>query len=102
MDTSRINFLKWSSWASLILPLLAYGLCSAVSTGHLFFHAPSAGISVGRLRYYAFLVSAIIGGFALIGDIGFKQRRLFLLSLLGLVLTYSLYTETAWFTGFID
>lgn len=102
MSTSRINLLKWSSLASLAVPLIAYVLCSEISTSHLFFHAPPWGRNVGLLRDYAFLVSAIIGVVVLLGDVGFKRWWLFWLPLAGLILTYFLYIEAAWFTMFLD
>src|SRR5438309_4197470 len=102
MSTSPSNFLRWSSWSSLVVPLIAYALCSEVSTGHLFLHAPPYGRNVGLLRHYAFLVSTIVGAFVLLGDVGFKRRWLFWLPLVCLILTCLLYMETAVFTRFLD
>jgi hypothetical protein len=101
MSAPHKTFLTWSSWASLVAPLIAYVLCSAVSTGHLFSHAPLYGRNIPLLRHYAFLVSIIIGAFVLLGDIGFKRWWLFWLPLVSLILTYLLYAETAVFT-FLD
>lgn len=84
------------------MPLIAYVLCSEVSTGHLFLHAPPYGRNVVLLRRYAFLVSTVIGGFVFLGDVGFKRWRLFWLPLVSLILTYLLYVETAELTRFID
>jgi len=102
MDTSRINVLRWSSWASLALPVVAYILCSEVSTSHLFFHAPPWGQNVVMLRQYAFLGCAVIGAIVLLGDIGFKRWNLFWLPLVSMVLTYLLYVEAARFTRFLE
>jgi hypothetical protein len=91
MSTAHINFLRWSSWASLVVPLIAYVLCSEVSTGHFFSHAPLYGRNIPLLRHYAFLVSTIIGGLVLLGDVGFKRWLLLWLPLVSLLLTYLLY-----------
>src|ERR1039457_4862297 len=101
MSTSHINFLRWSSWVSLVVPLVAYALCSEVSTGHLFSLTPTYGRSFPLLRHYAFLVSTIIGAFVLLGDIGFRRWWLFWLPLVSLILTYLLYVKTDVFT-FLD
>ena len=98
----RVDFLRWSSWASLALPLLAYVLCSEVSTRHLFFHAPPWGQNVSSLRFAAFLTSAIIGALILLGTVAFKRWRLLLFPLASLMLTYLLYVQAAWFTTFLD
>jgi hypothetical protein len=90
------------SWASLVVRLIAYVLCSEVSTQHLFWHAPLYGRNVGLLRRYAFLVSTIIGCLVLLGDFGFKRWRLFWLPFVSLTLTYLLCIETAVFTRFLD
>jgi hypothetical protein len=102
MDKPHLNVLKWSSWASLVVPLVGYALCSLNSTGHLLVHAPPWGRSVGVLRVYAFLVSATIGFIVLLGDVGFRRWRLCWLPLAGLILTYLLYAEAAWFTRFFQ
>lgn len=102
MRTSHKTFLTWSSLASLAVPLIAYVLCSEVSTGRFFYHAPPWGRNVGFLRHYAFLVSAIIGVVVLLGDVGLKRWWLSWLPLMSLIFTYLLYIEAAWFTRFID
>jgi len=102
MSISRGNFLKWSSWASLIAPFIAYVLCSVVSTGHLFFHAPPWGNNVGWLRLCVFLVSTIVGVFVLLADVVFKRWCLFWLPLAGLILTYLLFIKSFWFAFFLD
>jgi len=102
MNASLTNRLRWYSWMSLLLPIVAYVVCSEASTGHLFFHQPSHGRNVGQLRHYAFLVSMIIGSVVLLGDIGFKRWRLFWLPFVSLIFTYLLYIEAAWFTRFYD
>jgi hypothetical protein len=99
---SRTDFLRWSSWASLALPLVAYVLCSEFSTSHLIFHAPAWGHNVVLLRHYAFLASAVVGIAILLGDIRFKQWYLLWLPVASLAFTYLLYVEAAWFTGFYD
>ena len=102
MRTSHKTFLTWLSLASLAVPLVAYVLCSEVSTSHVFFHAPPWGRNVGLLRHYVFLGSAIFGVVVLLGDVGFRRWCLFWLPLVGLTLTYLLYVEAAWFTRFLD
>lgn len=96
------RLLQWASWVSLVAPLLAYVLCSMVSTGHLFVHPPPSGRNVGLLRFCAFLVSAVINVLVLLGDAGLKRWRLSWLPLAGLALTCWLYLQAAWFTRFLD
>jgi hypothetical protein len=103
MRTSHKTFLTWLSLASLAVPLVAYVMCSEVSTSHLFFHAPPWGRNVGLLIHYSFLVSAIIGVIILLGDVGFRRWWLALLPLLSLIFTYLLYIQAAWFFArFLD
>ena len=101
MRTSHKISLAWLSLVSLAVPLVAYVLCSEVSTSHLFLHAPPWGRNVGLLRHYAFLVSAIFGVVVLLGDVGFKRWWLFWLPLVSLILTYLLYVKADVFT-FLD
>src|ERR1017187_622426 len=96
MSTSHIKFLKWSSWASLVVPLIAYVLCKQAFTHHWFSHGTWRDVVL--VRRYAFLVSSIIGSLVLLRDAGSKQWRLFWLPLASLILTYLLYIETAEFT----
>jgi hypothetical protein len=102
MSILHSHFLKWASWASLVAPFIAYVLCSEVSTGHLFIHAPPYGQNVGLLVLCAFLVSAMVGVFVLLADVGFKRWRFFWLPLAGLILTYLLFVKALWFTRFLD
>jgi hypothetical protein len=96
MSMSRVNFLKWSSLASLVLPLMAYVLCWEAFTQQWF--SRGTWHDVVLVRHYAFLVGAIIGASILLGDVGFKQWRLFWLPLVSLAFTYILYVETFKFT----
>ena len=84
------------------MPLIAYGLCSEVSTGHLFFSQPPYGRNVVLLRRYAFLASAIIAALVFPGDAGFKRRGLIWLPFVSMALTYWFYVEAAVFTGFFE
>lgn len=102
MLASPKTSLTWLSLASLVVPLVAYVLCSEVSTSHIFFHAPLFGRNVGLLRLYAFLSSAIFGVVVLLVDVGFRRWRLFWLPLVSLTLTCLLFIEAAWFTSFLD
>jgi hypothetical protein len=100
-STSHVRLLRWSSWVSLLVPFIAYVLCSEASTGHLILQVPPYGRNVGLLRHYAFLASTIIASSVLVADVGFKRRRLIWLPLASLILTYFLYNETLKFTRFI-
>jgi hypothetical protein len=102
MRASPKTSLTWLSLASLVVPLVAYVLCSEVSTSHILFHAPLFGRNVGLLRFYAFLSSAIFGVVILLADVGFRRWRLFWLPLVSLTLTSLLFIEAAWFTSFLD
>jgi len=96
MSMSRVNFLRWSSWASLVLPFMAYVLCREAYTQQWF--SRGTWHDVVLVRHYAFLVSAIIGASIVLGDVGFKRWRLFWLPLASLAFTYLLYVETVKFT----
>ncbi len=102
MNPSKINFLKWSSWASLALPLTAYILCSEASTGQLLLHRPVGGRNIGLLPLVTFLVSGIFGLTVLLETIKFKQWRLFWLPLASLILTCLLFVHSTIFSGFYD
>jgi len=101
-QSPRYDFLRWSSWASLALPFVAYILCSEASTGRLFLHSPSSGQNVGQFRFDAFVTSAIMGAFILSVTVAFKQWRLLLFPLASLILTYLFYVQAAWFTTFFQ
>ncbi len=94
--------MRWLSWASLALPFIAYVLCSLVSTGHLWLHAPPWGRNVDLLRDCAFLVCAVMGVLALCANLGSKRWSLLWLPAGELALTYLLFTEAAWFTRFLS
>lgn len=96
------KLLLWFSLASLILPFVAYLLCSVFSTGRFFLHAPSYGRNVVLLREYAFLASAIVGGMILLADLRFRWWRLVWLPLASLILTCFLFVWSAIFVGFYD
>jgi hypothetical protein len=98
----KVKLCFWSSWLSLALPFVAYILCSEFSTGHLCFHAPQFGRSVGFIRFYAFLVSAVVGVLVLLGDVSFKHWKLLWLPLVSLAFTYLLFVEAAMFARFYD
>lgn len=84
------------------MPVIAYILCSEVSTGHLCLQQPAHGRNVILLRHCAFLVSAIVAVLVFMGDVGFKRWRSIWLPLAGLLLTYLLYVEAGWFTRFLS
>ena len=95
-STSHISFFRWSSWASLVVPLIANVLF--LKSSHFWF-SPEPFHSEILMRHYAFMVSTIIAVLILLADVGFKQWRLFWLPLVSLMLTYLLYCETAALTG---
>jgi len=102
MNPSRRKILLWASWLSLALPLVAFVICSEVSTGHLTFHHPLFGHNVGPLRYYAFLLTAIFGSLVLLADLGCKRWWLLWLPLAGLGFTWWFWQATLDFTRFLD
>lgn len=98
----KSKLLLWSSWLSLLVPLVAYILCSEVSTGHLFLHSPPYGRNVVVLRDYAFLVSAVVGGLVFLANVRFRQWKLLWVPLVSMALTCLLYTAADIFTGFLE
>ena len=90
------------SWASVALPLIAYILCSEVSTGQLLLHRPVGGRNVWLLSLVTFLISGIFGVTVLVKTIEFKRRWLFWLPLASLILTCLLFMRTGIFMGFYD
>ena len=94
--------MKWASWGSLALPIVAYVLCSEVSTGQLYLSQPPHGRSVVLLRYFAFLVSALIAAVVLLVDLRLKRWRLAWLPLSSMLVTYCLWAEATVFARFLD
>jgi len=85
----------------VLTPIVAYALCSELSTGHLFAYRPGHGINVAPLRHHAFLASGIISGAIFLGDIVSRRWGLFWLPLVSLLLTWLLYFEAVSLTRFL-
>lgn len=102
MTTTRVSMLRWASWASISLPVIAYLFCSEFSTGHLLAYQPSHGVNVVALRHYAFLASGILGAIILGADLVLRHPRLLLLPVASLLLTCWLYSKASSFTRFLE
>jgi hypothetical protein len=102
MNASKCNSIRLLSWFGLAAPFIALGLC-AVAFYHPWYDAGgnARNPSVVPIRHYGFMVSSVIGTFALLADIGFRRAWLFLMPLAGLVFTYLLYVWTTRWTFFI-